>query len=490
MTPPTVLIADDDRSIRTVLTQALGRSGYQVRTTSNAATLWRWVEDGEGDLVITDVVMPDENGLDLLPRIRRVRPDLRVIVMSAQSTLMTAVKAAQRGAFEYLPKPFDLKELLAVVGRALASPLPEMAVREPAARDVDERLPLIGRSAAMQEIYRTIARLTTADLTVMINGESGTGKELVARALHDYGRRRAGPFVAINMAAIPRELIESELFGHERGAFTGATTRSPGRFEQAAGGTLFLDEIGDMPAEAQTRLLRVLQEGEFTTVGGRTPIRANVRIIAATHRDLRAAIRQGQFREDLFYRLNVVPIRLPPLRERAEDIGDLARHFLDRAAAEGLAAKSLDRPAVEAMMAYRWPGNVRELENVMRRLAALCPDEVITSDAVQAELDVTVIHEAAPATATATAATPAGPEPLARAIERHIRQFLAAHQDGIGPTDIYDRVLAEVERPLILMTLAATRGNQIKAAAMLGLNRNTLRKKIRDLDIQVVRGLS
>ena len=314
MTPPTVLVADDDRSIRTVLTQALGRSGYQVRCTGNAATLWRWVEDGEGDLVITDVVMPDENGLDLIPRIKRLRPELRVIVMSAQSTLMTAVKATQRGAFEYLPKPFDLAELLAVVARALLAPAAEGARPPAAPRDAEERLPLIGRSAAMQEIYRTIARLTTADLTVMINGESGTGKELVARALHDYGRRRAGPFVAINMAAIPRELIESELFGHERGAFTGATNRNQGRFEQAHGGTLFLDEIGDMPAEAQTRLLRVLQEGEFNTVGGRQAIRANVRIIAATHRDLRAAIRLGQFREDLFYRLNVVPIRLPPLR--------------------------------------------------------------------------------------------------------------------------------------------------------------------------------
>ncbi|MCL2430408.1 MAG: sigma 54-interacting transcriptional regulator, partial [Alphaproteobacteria bacterium] len=251
MTLPTVLVADDDRSIRTVLTQALGRSGYQVRTTGNAATLWRWIEDGEGDLVITDVVMPDENGLDLIPRIKRIRPDLRVVVMSAQSTLMTAVKATQRGAFEYLPKPFDLQELLAVVGRALAAPAPPIAspVEQ---RDGDEPLPLIGRSPAMQEIYRTIARLTTADLTVMINGESGTGKELVARALHNYGKRRAGPFVAINMAAIPRELIESELFGHERGAFTGATNRTPGRFEQANGGTLFLDEIGDIPPEAQT----------------------------------------------------------------------------------------------------------------------------------------------------------------------------------------------------------------------------------------------
>ncbi|GAB0115135.1 nitrogen regulation protein NR(I) [Acidisoma sp. C75] len=478
---PTVLIADDDRSIRTVLTQALGRSGYQVRSTGNAATLWRWVEDGEGDLVITDVVMPDDNGLDLIPRIRRLRPDLRVVVMSAQSTLMTAVKAAQRGAFEYLPKPFDLKELLAVVDRALAAPVAgEPPPAEP--RDQDERLPLIGRSAAMQEIYRTVARLTTTDLTVMINGESGTGKELVARALHDYGRRRSGPFVAINMAAIPRELIESELFGHERGAFTGATSRSQGRFEQAAGGTLFLDEIGDMPPEAQTRLLRVLQEGEFTAVGGRQPVRANVRIIAATHRDLRAAIRQGLFREDLFYRLNVVPIRLPPLRERVEDIPLLARHFLDRARADGLPFKTLDQGAVERMRAYRWPGNVRELENLMRRMAALHAEERISAESLDRELT-----DAMPAMNEEPGE---GEEPLARAMERHIRQFLTAHEEGLVGNDIYDRVIAEVERPLIQLTLLATKGNQIKAAAMLGLNRNTLRKKIRDLEVPVVRGVS
>ncbi len=483
MTLPTVLVADDDRSIRTVLTQALGRSGYQVRTTGNAATLWRWVEDGEGDLVITDVVMPDENGLDLIPRIRKLRPDLRVVVMSAQSTLMTAVKATQRGAFEYLPKPFDLQELLAVVGRALAAPaIPAPGVPEP--RDTDERLPLIGRSPSMQEVYRTIARLSTADLTVMINGESGTGKELVARALHDYGKRRAGPFVAINMAAIPRELIESELFGHERGAFTGATNRTQGRFEQANGGTLFLDEIGDMPPEAQTRLLRVLQEGEFTSVGGRQPIKANVRIIAATHRDLRTAIRQGQFREDLFYRLNVVPIRLPPLRERLEDIPLLARHFLEKARDDGLPVKSLDQGAVDRLKQHNWPGNVRELENLMRRLSALCPDETIGADAIAPELT----EASAPPPAQA-AAGPSGPESLSAAVERHIRVFLAGHTDGVGPSDVYDRVIAEVERPLIRLTLAATRGNQIKAAAMLGLNRNTLRKKIRDLDIPVVRGL-
>ncbi len=475
----TILIADDDRAIRTVLSQALARSGYQVRATSSAATLWRWVEDGEGDLVITDVVMPDENGLDLVPRIKRVRPELRVVVMSAQSTFATAVKATQRGAFEYLPKPFDLKELLAVVERALAAPA-EPAVSEES--EPGEKLPLVGRSAAMQEIYRTVARLTTTDLTVMITGESGTGKELVARALHDYGKRRSGPFVAINMAAIPRELIEAELFGHERGAFTGALNRGIGRFEQAAGGTLFLDEIGDMPPEAQTRLLRVLQEGEFTTVGGRQPIKANVRIIAATHRDLRQLIRQGLFREDLFYRLNVVPIRLPPLRERIEDIPLLARHFLDRARASGLPAKQLSPEALEGLKAHGWPGNARELENLMRRLAALYPQEVIGGDAVAAEL--------------AEAVQPAGPDgqaqpaTLEQAVERHLQGFMAAHKDGMPVRDLYERVLAEVERPLLRLALGATRGNQIKAAAMLGLNRNTLRKKIRELELPVVRGLS
>jgi two-component system nitrogen regulation response regulator GlnG len=484
MTPPTVLIADDDRSIRTVLTQALGRAGYQVRSTSTAAGLWRWIEEGEGDLVITDVVMPDENGLDLIPRIQRVRPDLRVIVMSAQSTLMTAVKAAQRGAFEYLPKPFDLKELIGVVGRALAVPVETSAVPQEA-RDSEERLPLIGRSASMQEIYRTIARLTTADLTVMINGESGTGKELVARALHDYGKRRGGPFIAVNMAAIPRELIESELFGHERGAFTGATNRSQGRFEQANGGTLFLDEIGDMPPEAQTRLLRVLQEGEFTSVGGRQPIKANVRIIAATHRDLRNSIRLGQFREDLFYRLNVVPIRLPPLRERSEDIPLLARHFLERAREDGLPGKILDQSAVDRLKQHSWPGNVRELENLMRRLAALCPEETINGEIIDGEL-----AEAAPAPVTfQDSGAKEEQETLSRAVERHIKAFLAAHDDGMALSGVYDQIISEVERPLIRLTLAATRGNQIKAAAMLGLNRNTLRKKIRDLEIPVVRGV-
>jgi two-component system nitrogen regulation response regulator GlnG len=474
----TILIADDDRAIRTVLNQALARLGHDVRLTGNAATLWRWIADGDGDLVITDVIMPDENGLDLIPRIKKLRPELRVIVMSAQNTLMTAVKATERGAFEYLPKPFDLRELISVVERALSAPL-----NAPVDEEVDdEQLPLIGRSPAMQEIYRAIARLMGTDLSVLITGESGTGKELVARALHDFGKRRSGPFVAINMAAIPRELIESELFGHERGAFTGATQRSAGRFEQAKGGTLFLDEIGDMPFEAQTRLLRVLQEGEYTAVGGRAPIRADSRIIAATHRDLSQLIRQGVFREDLFYRLNVAPVRIPPLRERTADIPALVRHFAAQAGREGLPAKVLDEPAMERMRRYRWPGNVRELENLVRRLAALYSQEVIGVDVIEAEL------AAAPMELPSSAEVVTG-EGLGTAVERHINEYFVAHKGAMPATGLYDRMLREIERPLIVATLVATRGNQIKAAHVLGLNRNTLRKKIRELDIPVVRGL-
>ncbi len=477
----TVLVADDDSAIRTVVSQALSRNGYVVRATSNAATLWKWVADGEGDLVITDVVLPDENGLDLLPRIRKVRPDLRIVVMSAQNTLLTAVKANQRGAFEYLPKPFDLNELVGVVKKAFSQPAVITEGTKPADPE-EEQLPLIGRSPAMQEIYRTLARLVGTDLTVMITGESGTGKELVARALHDYGPRRAGPFIAINMAAIPRELIESELFGHERGAFTGAAARHTGRFEQAEGGTLFLDEIGDMPIEAQTRLLRVLQEGEYTSIGGRTPIRTNVRIIAATHRNLRRLVSQGLFREDLFYRLNVVPIRLPPLRERTEDIALLVRHFLNEVQAEGLPAKRLDDAALARLAEYRWPGNVRELENLVRRLAALYSQEVIGIDVIEAELSDAPTVPGEPTDSREN-------ENLGSAVERHLRDYFSAHKDRLPPPGLYDRVLREIERPLLTLCLAATKGNQIKASRLLGLNRNTLRKKLRELDIQVVRGV-
>jgi two-component system nitrogen regulation response regulator GlnG len=472
-----ILVADDDAAIRTVLNQALSRAGYEVRLTSNAATLWRWVSQGEGDLVITDVVMPDESAFDLLPRIKKLRPELPVVVMSAQNTFMTAIRASERGAYEYLPKPFDLKELITIVGRALAEPKtrrPTLPDEEPA-----EHMPLVGRSPAMQDIYRILARLMQTDLTVMISGESGTGKELVARALHDYGKRRNGPFVAVNMAAIPRDLIESELFGHEKGAFTGASSRNAGRFEQAEGGTLFLDEIGDMPMEAQTRLLRVLQQGEYTTVGGRTPIKTNVRIVAASNKDLRLLINQGLFREDLFFRLNVVPIRLPPLRERVEDIPDLVRHFFAIAEREGLPAKQIEPAALDRLKRYRWPGNIRELENLVRRLAALYPQDVISAGLMDSELDQ-------PALTTGLESNDRD-ETLSGAVERHLAVYFGEFGERLPPPGLYHRILKDVEYPLLSAALAATRGNQIKAAELLGVNRNTLRKKIRDLDIQVMR---
>ena len=477
-----VLVADDDAAIRTVLNQALSRAGYEVRITSNIATLWRWISSGDGDLVITDVVMPDGDAFELLPRIRRQRPELPVVVMSAQNTFMTAIKASEKGAYEYLPKPFDLQELIAISGRALSEPRGERS--GPQFDERNEQMPLVGRSQAMQEIYRVLARLMQTDLTLMITGESGTGKELVARALHDYGKRRNGPFVAINMAAIPKDLIESELFGHEKGAFTGAQSRSAGRFEQADGGTLFLDEIGDMPMDAQTRLLRVLQQGEYTTVGGRTPIRTDVRIVAATNKDLRQAINQGLFREDLYYRLNVVPLRLPPLRERAEDIPDLVQHFLSLAENEGLPPKQIDHGGIELLRRYRWPGNVRELENLIRRLLALYPQETITAEIVETELQGNE-----PFGDGDDLSIRSGPADISGATEAWLAEYFAGFGEDLPPAGLYHRVLRQLEEPLIATTLAATRGNQIRAAEILGLNRNTLRKKIRDLDIQVVRTL-
>lgn len=471
-----VLVADDDAAIRTVVNRALSRAGYEVRATSNAATLWRWISAGEGDLVLTDVVMPDQNAFDLLPQVKKMRPDLPIIVMSAQNTFMTAIQASELGVYEYLPKPFDINELTEIAGRALTEP---RSVSPPKMVE-DHQLPLIGRSPAMQEIYRTLARLMQTDLTVMISGESGTGKELVAKALHDYGKRKNAPFVAINMAAIPRDLIEAELFGYEKGAFTGANQRSEGRFEQAVGGTLFLDEIGDMPMEAQTRLLRVLQEGEFTRVGGRAAIKADARIIAATHRDIGQLVKQGLFREDLYYRLNVVPIRLPPLRERLEDVPDLVRYFLSASNAEGLGDKQMEKLAVDRLSQHLWPGNVRELENMVRRLAALCPHELIQLADVEHELSTKqsivelnrgLSEQISPG----------------KSVELFLKQYFDQFQGELPPPGLHQRLLAEVELPLIESTLNATNGNQLRAAEVLGLNRNTLRKKIKDLGIELKR---
>jgi two-component system nitrogen regulation response regulator GlnG len=465
----TILLVDDDEAIRTVVAHALRRAGHRVRTAASVAEFDRELRLGLPDVLLTDVVLPDGDGIEIATRLAQEAPELPVIVLSARNTLTTAVRANEAGAYDYLPKPFDLETLTSTIAAALerrgaASPVQS--------DDEDQSLPLIGRSPAMQEVYRIIARVVSNDLTVLVCGESGTGKELVARAIHDLGHRRAAPFVAINMAAIPRELIEAELFGHERGAFTGAAQRTAGRFEQAAGGTLFLDEIGDMPIEAQTRLLRVLQSGEFTTVGGARTIRADVRIVAATNRELQQAVANGQFREDLFYRLNVVPIALPALRERRSDIAALARHFLERAADSGLPRKTLDKEAVDLLEQHDWPGNVRQLENLMRRLAALSRDDRISANELATMLGQ---GSASPSTDPDVALDAA----VRAFVERLARNDPSALDDGT----LYDRLMAEVERPLIEAMLARHGGNQLRAARAIGLNRNTLRKRLDTLGI-------
>ena len=472
MTETRVLIVDDDAAIRLVVTEALRRDGHSVRAAATIAEQIDLLSTFKPDVLITDVILPDGNGLDAVPDILKRHPDMPVIVLSAQNTLSTAVRATEQGAFEYLPKPFDLDELCRAVREGLArkhSALDSLVLPE-----IDASLPLIGRSGAMQEVYRLIARVMSNELSVLILGESGTGKELVAQAIHDLGPRKAAPFVAVNMAAIPRELIEAELFGHERGAFTGAAARNAGRFEQASGGTLFLDEIGDMPMEAQTRLLRVLQSGEFTTVGGSKTIQANVRIIAATHQALPEMISEGSFREDLYYRLNVVPIVLPALRQRGDDVGLLAAHFLDRAAADGLPRKRLNAAASARLLQHSWPGNVRELENLMRRLAALVREEVITAAIIDAQLGGAGARgEAAPLVASS----------LSESLEQHLSAHFASFGSALPPDGLYERMLAAFERPLLIQTLAAVRNNQLRAAKLLGINRNTLRKKLTDLGI-------
>jgi two-component system nitrogen regulation response regulator GlnG len=472
-----VLVVDDDAAIRTVVREALRREGHSVETAGSVAELRRAIKAFDPQVLVTDVILPDGNGLDLVPELLAQYPAMPIIVLSAQNTFTTAVRATEQGAFDYLPKPFDLGELARAVEDALLVRASKgKGLGETAGQPSDD-LPLIGRSPPMQEVYRTIARVLANDLSVLVLGESGTGKELVARAIHDFGPRASKPFVAINMAAIPRELIESELFGHERGAFTGAQARTSGRFEQAQGGTLFLDEIGDMPIEAQTRLLRVLQTEEFSPVGSSRSIRADVRIIAATHKDLPQLIAENGFREDLYYRLNVVPIRLPALRERVEDIGELAQYFLDRAAAEGLPRKKLDPGAIDRLARHRWPGNVRELENMMRRLAALTREDVIGAYQIESHLG-----QHAGAAGSPVVAEGAGGG-LADAIEVHLSRYFAAFGRDLPPDGLYDRVLAEVERPLLQLSLAAVRGNQLKAAKMLGINRNTLRKKLTTLGV-------
>jgi two-component system nitrogen regulation response regulator GlnG len=454
-----ILLADDDASLRFVLSQALGKEGYNVRATGNVQTLAKWVRDGEGDLVLSDVYMGDDCVFDTLPGMRMSRPNLPVIVMSAQSTVATALSAAGAGAYDYVPKPFDLDELIAAVRRALAGG-PDAKVRAQASKaEKEEKLPLIGRSPAMQEVYRIMARVAGTDLTVLIEGESGTGKERVARAIHEHSRRAHAPFITESLAGAAAMQLDRDLFGPD------------GKFQQANGGTLFLEDVDEMPGDAQTRLAGLLHADNQNE-------RPNVRLIAASQRNLAALARQGAFRQDLFYRLNVVSIRLPPLRERLDDVGDLARAFLVRAKREGLPEKSIDNAAIERLKAHSFPGNVRELENLLRRAAALSPAQVITSAEIGRQLGVA-------ATAESAAETEDGFE---AAVLRRLASEFAASSPDLPPAGLYDRLLAELERPLISQALQATRGNQIRAAAVLGINRNTLRKKIQTLGIRTGRG--
>jgi two-component system, NtrC family, nitrogen regulation response regulator GlnG len=479
-----ILVVDDDAAIRTVVGEALRRDGHEVKVAESAAEQALMMDSFEPELLITDVVLPDADGLELVPSIIARRPDLPVIVISAQNTLSTAVRATENGAFEYLPKPFDLDDLCAAVNEGLRrGPRIAGMVAAPVA---DTSTHLVGRSAAMQDVYRTIARVVQNDLGVLILGESGTGKELVARAIHDLGGRKTGPFVAVNMAAIPRELIEAELFGHERGAFTGAAARVAGRFEQAARGTLFLDEIGDMPMEAQTRLLRVLQSGEFTTVGGNRLIKANVRIVSATNKNLLSLVESGSFREDLYYRLNIIPVELPPLRARRDDIPALARHFLQKGVETGLPGKRISPEGEDRLAAHNWPGNVRELENLMRRLAVLARHDVIGASLIDQHISQSAVSS--PLSPQRAVSGENASDSVAMAVQMSVEAFFNRYAPNLPPDDVYHRMLVSFEAPLLRVAMQACAGNQIRTAKLLGLNRNTLRKKLSDLGIDPTHG--
>ena len=470
MTKKVVLLLEDDESIQLVTSDFLSSEGYTVKTSKTIKSLWRMIEDGEGDVLVTDVMLPDGESFEIIPQIKELRPNLPIIVVSARNNLQTAISSVEKGAFEYLPKPFDLNDL----GNLILKAIQTKSIEKGKSLIRKKRNDLIiGSSRIMQEMYRVIGRLSQNDLTVTIYGESGTGKELVAKALHMFGKRADNPFIPVNMAAIPRDLIESELFGHEKGSFTGAHQKSDGKFKQAEKGTLFLDEIGDMPLDAQTRLLRVLQEGEYTSVGGKEKIKVDVRIISATNKDLKKLIDLGVFREDLYYRLNVVPIETPPLRNRVEDIPELIEHFLIKTEKSGLPSKKIDSNAIEAMKSYKWPGNVRELENFILRVSALYSEDLLSKEIIDAELkrledDNENIEELS--------------------LSNLIDMYFDRNRDKLlnkNSKNIYPTIIEKVEKSVIENILAFTSGNQLKASEILGLNRNTLRKKIGDLSIDL-----
>jgi two-component system nitrogen regulation response regulator GlnG len=471
-----VLIADDEESICVVLSTALTEAGHDVETVLTGGGAIEALVGGDFDVAILDIRLPDMSGLDVLTRIHEVNPSLVVIVITAQNTMANAIEAMKRGAFNYLTKPFDLDEVRALVTRAC-----EMRdltrtvgrIRTEVGERYEPGVTLVGTSSAMQEIFKTIGRVAKSDATVLIEGESGTGKELIARAIHSHSSRWSGPFVALNCSAIPRDLLESELFGHERGSFTGASERRLGRFETAAGGTLFLDEVGDMPIELQVKLLRVLQEREFSRVGSTHGMKTDVRIIAATNQQLERAVREQRFREDLYFRLKVVPIMVPPLRERRGDIPELIRHFLAKINVEmGTDIAAIAPEAEELLVHHPWQGNVRELENCLLRAAVLAPGRTLTA----ADMS---LSEASP------------PPPLATSLAETLHNAVAALVDDPNrpANDLHAAVVAAVERPLIEKVLHVTGGNQLRAAEMLGINRNTLRKKITMLGIELGRGV-
>jgi len=459
-----VLLVEDDSSIALVITAALEAEGFGVTHCDSIAERDRLLAANRYQALVTDVMLTDGDGIETIGTVRELAPAMPIIILSAQNTLDTAVRASDTGAFEYFPKPFDIDELARTVRQAVGAAKARGGGEEEAPV---AGLPLVGRSAAMQAVYRMITRVLRNDLTVLVLGESGTGKELVAEAIHQLGHRKEGPFVAVNTAAIPADLIESELFGHEKGAFTGAVARHIGKFEQANGGTLFLDEIGDMPMQAQTRLLRALQSGSVRRVGGREEVKVDVRIVAATNRDLEPMIAAGTFREDLFYRLNVVPIRLPALRERSDDIPALARHFLQLAAAEGLPRHQLTEDAGQLLSRQPWRGNVRELRNFVYRLALLSREETIDAAAVSPLLARVERPEIEPA-----------------GLDAAVAHWMADNHPA--PGQLYDAALAAFERPLFVLALRETGGNQLRAAQLLGINRNTLRKRLHELAIDPV----
>lgn len=462
--PDIIWVIDDDASIRWVLQKALEAEGMTVTAFESANEIDELLDRKRPDVIVTDIRMPGMSGLELLASIESKAPEIPVIVMTAHTDLDSAVKSYEKGAFEYLPKPFDVDDAVSLIRRATEHRRKMVAAGEQ--EQAEPASEIIGEAPAMQEVFRAIGRLSGSNLNVLINGESGTGKELVARALHMHSPRREKPFIAINIAAIPSELLESELFGHERGAFTGAQFQRKGRFEQANGGTLFLDEIGDMSAGLQTRLLRVLSDGQFYRVGGHEQIRTDVRIVAATNQDLEERVRTGLFREDLFHRLNVIRIHLPPLRERREDIPALVRHFLDSAAQElGVEPKQLAMETEQYLTQLDWPGNVRQLQNTCRWLTVMAPGQTVRIDDLPPELLAT---ERASGGGEWTAL-------LRRAVEQHL---------SAGENEIYDDLNAEFERVLIEASLQYTRGRKQDAAKKLGWGRNTLTRKLKDLGIR------